>query len=139
MSRSNYSDECGHMELYRGNVERSIKSRRGQERLRELKEALLALPAKALQADVFVGLAPGEVCALGAWALAHAANTEEAAAMVPRDADDFVMARALEGRGWPKLLVWEAVYINDEANWGEETPEHRYARILAWVEENIVQ
>jgi hypothetical protein len=128
------------MELYRANVERSLRGKAGQARLRELREALLALPVKALEAEIF---AEGErdapkVCALGAWALAKQGGDPTAArAMVPPFGDDHVTAQYLKRHGWPKLVVWEAIYQNDEGSSRVQTPEQRYQFVLAWVEEQI--
>jgi hypothetical protein len=146
MSRSSYSDDWGdefpgQMELFRANVERSIKGKAGQARLRELRDALVALPVKELHPSIFAdGTAEApKVCGLGAWALAKAGGNPDAAhAMVPGDADDYETAVALKSHGWPKLVVLEAVYENDES-WRSmrETPAERYHRILAWVNENL--
>lgn len=147
MSRSCYTDDYGDdhpgiLNLFRANVRRSIQSRAGQARLCELRAALLALPVKALEADIF---AEGSndvprVCALGAWALAHAdGNVQQAHALVPRDADDHETHAGLKAYGWPRLVVLETVYQNDDGDvWRAETPEQRYARVLRWVEREIV-
>lgn len=171
MSRSCYSDDYGdeypgQLELFRANVERSIRGRAGQARLRELREALLALPVKELEAEMFAGGAPEKprVCALGAWALAKAGgDVERAADMVPGDADDYDTARALGPSGWPRLVVLDAIYVNDLTEWvydavegphqspyaytgvphgpvlygRRETPAERYRRVLRWVEDKI--
>ena len=146
MSRSCYSDDYGddfpgQLELYRANVRRSIKSAAGQARLRELRDALLALPVKALEADIFAEEGPDvpRVCALGAWALVKAGGDVNAArAMVSRDADDQETCAALKSHGWPRLVVMDAIYMNDGAN-HRLTPEGRYAYMLEWVNEQIVQ
>jgi hypothetical protein len=167
LSRSCYSDDYGddfpgQLELYRANVARSMRSKAGQARLRELRDALLALPVKELHPVTF---AEGtreqpKVCALGAWALAKAdGDPEKAAAMVPRDANDDDTYHALKSHGWPRLVVFDAIFYNDETRWvyetahgprqrweqhygplqfgRPETPAERYTRILAWVDEQI--
>lgn len=147
MSRSCYSDEYGdefpgQINLFRANVERSIRSRDGQARLRELRDALLALPVKELQPEIFAEGAANSprVCALGAWALAKCGgDVEQAHAMVPSDADDYETWDALQSHGWPKLVVLEAVYMNDEAWFGNVTPAERYKRVLKWVEGSIAK
>jgi hypothetical protein len=146
MSRSCYSDDYGdefpgQLELYRANVQRSIRSKAGQARLRELRDALLALPVKELEADTFAGGSPEtpRVCALGAWALAKAGDVEAAGDMVPTDADDHDTYDALKAHGWPKLVVLEAIYQNDDGHvYRHETPALRYARVLAWVERELL-
>ena len=147
MSRSNYSDDFGddfpgQMEFYRANVRRSIASKAGQARLRELRDALRALPVKALEAGIFAagGREAPMVCALGAWALDRAGGDPfKAAAAVPYGADDDETAVALEPSGWPRLVVLETVWVNDEGSYRAETPEQRYVRVLAWVESQIVE
>jgi hypothetical protein len=167
MSRSSYSDDYGdefpgQLELYRANVARSIKSKAGQARLRELRDALLALPVKELHASTFAEGTPEqpEVCALGAWALSKAGTPDAARAMVGRDADDADTAQALKPHGWPRLVVMDAIFFNDDTRyvyetaagprqrWEQhygplqigrrETPAERYARMLAWVEEQLI-
>jgi hypothetical protein len=147
MSRSNYTEDDefpGQFDLYRANVERSLRSKAGQARLREMRDALLALPVKALEAGIFI---TGDedsprVCGLGAWALHHARSVAEASALVPKypadvATDDYDTADALKRFGWPKLVVWEAIFINDE-HWSCVTPEVRYEKVLAWVNANIL-
>jgi hypothetical protein len=167
MSRSCYSDEYGddfpgQLELYRANVRRSMRSKAGQARLRELRAALLALPVKALEAGIFAEGSQEEpqVCALGAWALSRVGDPEAAREMVGRDADDEETYEALKSYGWPRLVVFDAIFQNDDVRyvydtvegprrqWEQhygpltvgrpETAEERYIRVLAWVESQIV-
>jgi hypothetical protein len=148
MSRSNYTEDYddefpGQFDLYRANVDRSIRSKAGQARLRELRDALLALRVKKLEAGIFIAGDEDNprVCGLGAWALHHARGVAEASAIVPKypadvAADDYDTADALKRFGWPKLVVWEAIYVNDLA-WSRISSEERYQRVLAWVTKNI--
>lgn len=147
MSRSCYVDDYGddfpgQLDLFRANVQRSIWSRAGQARLRELRDALSALPVKELAADLFAAGsdASPEVCGLGAWAWWKSQGDIAAArAMVPSDADDHDTCDALKSRGWPRLVVLEAVYMNDDGGLSRgETPANRYARVLAWVESQLL-
>lgn len=64
MSRSGYSDDCENLELYRNAVERALNGKRGQTLLRELLEALDAMPDKRLYRGSFATGA-GEFCTLG--------------------------------------------------------------------------
>lgn len=145
MSRSSYSDDYGddfpgQINLYRANVERSIRSKDGQARLRELKAALEALPTKALEAEIFAEGTREQprVCALGAWALHRSGGDIEAAhAMVPLDGDDHDTYEALKDYGWPRLVVMEAIYENDEGTWNIQTPEQRYAYMMRWLDANL--
>ena len=73
MSRSCYSDDYGdefpgQVDLFRANVRRSMRSKAGQARLVELRDALLALPVKELEAETFAAgtRETPKVCALGA-------------------------------------------------------------------------
>jgi hypothetical protein len=146
MSRSSYSDDYGddfpgQINLFRANVDRSIKSRNGQARLLELRAALVAMPVKELEAEIFAegSQESPRVCGLGAWALARCGgDVEKAHGMVPRDADDTETSDVLRSFGWPKLLVYEAIYQNDEGSWRVETPVDRYRRMLAWVNANLL-
>jgi len=171
MSRSSYSDDYGddfpgQLGLFRANVRRSIRSARGQARLRELRDALLAMPVKELDSDVFVeGEASNPaVCALGQWALTKAGgDVESAKEMAGHDPEcDESTAEALAEHGWPRLVVLETIYENDDTRGRDievygpsrspwhygyywrgvhyfipETPAERHARMLAWVEERL--
>lgn len=67
MSRIGYSDEedyPGQFQLWRANLARSLRGRKGQQALRDLREALLAMPEKRLIAHHLA--APDGVCANGA-------------------------------------------------------------------------
>lgn len=149
MSRSSYSDDYGdefpgQLNLYRGNVRRSIQSKAGQARLRELREALLALPVKELEANTFVeGTRDSpRVCVLGAWALAKQHGDPQAAATMLKsaDADDLETFECLAPHGWPKLVVLEAIYMNDEGDgWRVQTPAQRYGFVLDWVNRQIAE
>lgn len=149
MSRSSYSDDFGdeypgQLELYRANVKRSMRGRAGQARLRELRDALLALPVKELHDGIFVAgtREQPQVCALGAWALHQAGGDPFAAgAMLGRagaDADDLDTAKALSSYSWPELVVRDTIWQNDrDSYFRPETPAERYTRVLAWVEAHI--
>lgn len=171
MSRSSYSDDLddypGQLELYRGNVARSMRGRQGQKMLREMRDALLALPVKELHADVFASGTKErpKVCALGAWATQKAGTPDAGAALVSEPDYDEETAADLAKHGWPKLVVLDTIYENDRHDYriahahgplprhegyrynypGEwtvsyyydETPAERYARVLAWVEGSI--
>ena len=171
MSRSSYSDEFGdefpgQAGLFRANVRRSMRGSDGQARLRELRDALEALPVKALHADIFAGGTNEQpaVCALGAWAFKKTGDTLAAREMVTDPDDDVETADSLNAHGWPKLVVFDTIYENDRkaytymevvgphqspyayygGSWPvryrvDETPEQRYTRVLAWVSDRIVE
>ena len=124
MSRSGYSDDYEYLDLYRASVERATRGRRGQSFLRRLRDALEAMPVKRLIADQIVD--HGEVCALGAVDPVATIDSDDSYAL----AVHFGIARALAA---------EIVYQNDEMPWHEETPEQRWIRMRAWVEEQIAK
>lgn len=108
MSRSGYSDDCDDnwaLIRWRGAVASSIRGKRGQAALRELVQALDALPEKRLAADSLVN-ADGEFCTLGALGRARGMD------MAPIDPEDReAVARAF---GLPEALAAEVMYLNDE-------------------------
>jgi hypothetical protein len=70
MSRISYSEDesfPGQFALWRSNLNRSIASKRGQESLRDLREALLGLPQKRLISHHLAK--DGDVCTTGALVL----------------------------------------------------------------------
>ena len=147
MSRSSYTDDYGEdypgqLELYRANVERSMRGKAGQARLRELRDALLALPVKELHDGIFAAGTPEKpaVCALGAWALKRAGGDPAKAAEMagPSPEEDTETAAALAAHGWPRLVVMDTIFMNDDVG-RHETPAERYARVLAWVESQIIE
>lgn len=170
MSRSSYSDDFGEdfpgqLELYRANVERSMRGKAGQARLRELREALLALSVQELHDGIFAAGTADKpaVCALGAWALHQAGGDPAKAAPFagPSPDEDEATADALGAHGWPRLVVLDTIFQNDHdyyvyetfegppTRWQTydwpmrrgrpETPAERYTRVLAWVESQIVE
>lgn len=123
MSRSGYSDDCENPGLWRGAVRRATTGYFGQHLLRRLRDALDAMPTKRLITDAIKDES-GEVCALGA--LDPNATSYDAEDL----AKHFKIARALAA---------EIVYMNDEGlGWyGVETPEQRWTRMRAWVDDQI--
>jgi hypothetical protein len=163
MSRSCYSEDYGdeypgQLDLFRANVQRSIRGKQGQARLRELRDALLSMPVKALYDDLW--RSGDQVCALGAWAARFSPSVA-----VSNDADDHDIATALGDVGWPRLVVLEAVYLNDDREfeyvkaegpprWADSTgrcygypedvrmsitPERRYTKVLEWATNQITR
>lgn len=139
MSRSGYSEDCDNLMLWRGAVRSAIKGRRGQAFLRELLEALDALPQKRLVADEM--LSPtGEVCALGSVGVRRGMDAELLEGLT-EDAPDDVAKHF----GIAYALAAEIVYVNDEARlpyygpWRPESPEARWQRVRAWVVEHLAR
>jgi hypothetical protein len=126
MSRSGYSDDCENLGLWRASVANAMRGARGQHFLRKLRDALDAMPVKRLIVDSIAN-EQGEVCALGA--------VDPHAKVDPED-------RHAVGQhfGIAPAMAAEIVYMNDEYDWGTafETPESRWVRMRAWVEQQIV-
>ena len=134
--RISYSDEedfPGQFGLWQGNCMRSIGGKNGQAVLRELEQALLALPEKRLIADELEN-AEGEVCAIGALAKFRQYQPK---------ADPEEMEEVGIELGMPRMVAWKVVCLNDvelDTRYDKEqgrvvpiTPEERYERVLAQV------
>lgn len=76
MSRSGYSNDCENLGLWRQAVARAIHGKRGQSFLREMADALDAMPVKELIAGDVVRNDNG-VCAIGSVALARKLDVTE--------------------------------------------------------------
>ena len=128
MSRSGYSEDCEHLELYRQAVERAIKGKRGQAFLCELANELDAMPVKRLIAEHLIDDV-GEVCAIGAVCKARAIDLGKVYEGDPQSIADAV--------GIARALAAEIAWMNDEYNYDPETPEQRWVRMREWVRRNI--
>ncbi|MDB5848220.1 MAG: hypothetical protein JWP29_1972 [Rhodoferax sp.] len=130
MSRSGYSDDCDsewQLIMWRGRVASATRGKRGQAMLRELLVALDALPTKRLIAHELI--ADGDVCAIGSLGLARGVEMEKL------DVEDYrAVARTF---GVAEPLVREIEWVNDEAGWGNETPEARWSRMRDWIASQI--
>jgi hypothetical protein len=122
MSRSGYSDDGG-TELYRANIDRALKGKRGQDFLKELVKALDALPNKRLIAGDLSR--EGEVCAIGALGLYK--NID----IVDIDPED--PQRVAKMFNVSESMAREVVFENDEATYTIETPEARWQRMRNWA------
>lgn len=145
-----YNDESlneGRYALWQANLQRALKGKRGQKALRELREALLALPVKKLVAGSLCDLAAdGEAsfCAVGAFAFykrQQAGESAEHAIQALAEADsgeEYELPTVEEGEacGLVHTLAWELAMRNDEI-YGGLTPEGRYTRYLAWVDSQL--
>jgi len=128
MSRSNYNDECDGWELirWRGAVASAINGARGQQMLRELAEALDAMPQKRLIVDSLIS--DGEVCAMGCLGRRRGIDMSE---IDPYDPE--TVAKVF---GIAPALAREIACINDD--WGyHNTPEERWGIVRRWVSENL--
>lgn len=121
MSRSDYSDDCENLGLWRGAVKRATNGYHGQHLLTKLRDALDAMPVKRLITDAIKDES-GDVCALGALD----------ATVESYDARDLARHFRI---AW--ALAAEIVYENDE-RYQQDTPEQRWTRMRAWVEAQIL-
>lgn len=136
MSRSGYSDDFDSWAQlrWRGAVRSAIKGARGQAFLRELRDALDAMPEKALIANE-LQVSNGSYCTLGVLGQARGIDMST---LDPEDTE-----RVAKSFGIAYAMAAEIVYENDEAGeWKyrydeSEPPEARWKRMRAWVEDNI--
>ena len=124
MSRCGYSEDLENWTLirWRGQVASAVRGKRGQAFLRELVEALDALPEKRLIAHELES--DGNVCAIGSVGLQRGVD------MSTLDPDDSVSIASVFGIADP--LVREIEAINDEEGWSD-TPEQRWQRMRNWA------
>lgn len=156
--RINFCDDeerPGQFALWDANCQRSLKGKAGQQALRDLEAALLALPEKRLIHGLLED-EHGAVCAVGAYAKHKGLDLSK---FDPEDESDAVGVKA----GMPRLVAWKVVALNDieiddyyrtvegpEMHHGhgdywprgvwqrvQYTPEERYEKVLAWVRANL--
>jgi len=132
MSRSDYVDDCDDslaMGRWRAQVMSAIRGKRGQKLLRDLAEALDAMPEKKLIANELK--ANGGYCALGVLGEKRGLNLD---IIDPEDsetvADQFDIA---------EQLAREIVYQNDEASCSWNSPENRWKYMRNWVDEHLMK
>ncbi|MGE7207479.1 hypothetical protein ACQKJZ_17600 [Sphingomonas sp. NPDC019816] len=133
MSRAGYTedydfDQWAHIR-WRGAVASSIKGKRGQAFLRELADALDAMPEKRLIAGDLER--EDNVCTIGSLGKVRGVDM---AKLDPEDPGPIA-----DAFGIAEPLVREIEYMNDEAGWYNETPEARWKRMRAWVEASIMK
>src|SRR6202453_1189972 len=131
MSRSGYTDDYEHMNLYRATVQRTINGKKGQAFLKDLAKALDEMPEKKLIVGDLVAES-GEVCAIGAGCKTRGLDVSGV------DVDDAERVGKLVGISRP--LAAEIEFENDEGAYyrnKNESPEERWVRVRKWVSENI--
>lgn len=126
MSRSGYSEDSEHLAMWRGQVASAIRGCRGQAFLRELLDALNAMPVKRLIANDL--RKDGEVCALGSVGAKRGIDLE---GLDPEDYDTLANVFGIANQ-----LVQEIEYMNDDAEWND-TPEKRWQRIHSWATSHL--
>jgi hypothetical protein len=130
--RINWCDEerfPGQFDLWQENCERSLRGKQGQEELRQLRAALLALPEKRLIHELLEDEAGG-VCAIGAYGKYKGLDLSQF------DVDSNTDEVGIAG-GMPALVAWKVVEMNDLEFNRSITPEQRYERMLAWIESKL--
>lgn len=127
MSRSGYTDDCEHLELYRATVNRALRGERGQAFLREMAAAMDAMPEKVLIAGELMN-EHGEVCAIGAVCKSRGLDV--------RYLDYTDNEKVAETIGISYSMTAEIAYLNDE--WTTESPDERWERMRKWVGEQII-
>lgn len=132
MSRHGYSDDLEQQSLamWRGRVASATRGKRGQTMLREIRDALDAMPVKRLIVGDLVR-DDGDVCTLGA--LGVYKKVPGISEIDPSDHD--VLAATFDVA---ECLIQEIEYENDES-WHCNTPEQRWAYMRRWVEQQIKQ
>ena len=131
MGRSGYTEgwdeEPWQTIMWRGQVASAIRGKRGQAFLRELVEALDAMPEKRLIAHE---LRKGdEVCALGAVGAKRGVELEK---LDPEDYDTIAGVF-----GVAHQLIQEIEWMNDEVAAYGDTPESRWIRVRNWAAEKL--
>lgn len=138
---------------FSGNVRRAVAGKKGRKFLLELEAALLALPEKRLSKGAMAAaredfetyppkppVATGEVCALGAVAVARALAAGKDRMKVlqglsekfdPEESGWELTKMAAKELDICHPLAWAVVYRNDECS--AQTDEERYEKVLEWV------
>lgn len=135
MSRSGYSDDHDNWDLirWRGQVASATKGKRGQAFLRELLEALDAMPDKRLIKNDFQA-ADGCLCTLGVIGAKRGVDLKALDATHEDDGYGCDTHQVGEVFGIARQLAAEIMYENDDGEWrGRESPEERWKRMRAWV------
>lgn len=136
MSRSGYVDDLdvGQFNLWRGAVLRAVRGKRGQRAVRDLIEALDAMPEKRLAADLFD--AEGSHCALGAIAAHRRVDLEHIQDPFAHPGDLYdcrdEIADALD---IAPALAAEVMFLNDER--GHDSDEDRWRYMRRWAERQL--
>lgn len=137
MSRSGYVDDfddCGgRANLWYGTVRRAIRGKRGQKLLRDMRDALDAMPDKRLIPQALVDEDGGH-CALGALG---AMRGIDMSAIDPEEPEHVAAAFSVA-----PALVREISFENDDFYpYGnqENVEEKRWKYMRIWVERNIIK
>lgn len=131
MGRARYSEDIDQWALirWRGQVASAIRGARGQAFLRELIQALDAMPEKKLIAHELEQ--SGNVCAIGSVGARRGIDMSK---LDPEDPDGIAAEF-----GIAQQLVREIEFMNDEAILWNETDGDRWKRMRAWAEEQLIK
>jgi hypothetical protein len=129
VSRSGYVDDDDQLAIgrWRGAVRSAMRGKRGQSFLRQMLEALNAMPEKRLITKHLVN-SDGDVCGLGAIGKTRGLDMRE---IDPEDREA-VAAKF----GIAHAMACEIMHENDEF-WQPESNENRWYRMRLWIESQI--
>lgn len=141
-------DHPGQWALWENALWRAINGRRGQQVLRDLEQALLELPEKALMEG---GLSDGKrVCAVGAYVAKKRVDAGEDRDAVLQDmivpvdewghfdgweTEEKTISKG-QRAGMQLTMIVAVAGLNDDLY--KATPEQRYEKVLSWVRERIL-
>jgi hypothetical protein len=116
---------------WQGAVKSAIRGKRGQAFLRELADAMDAMPDKRLIDRA--ANRDGAYCALGVVAAARGIDLVRLNSIMD-DMDDHDTKLVADAFGISDALAREIMYANDDSlNWRPETPEQRWQRMREWI------
>lgn len=145
MSETRYFDggDCEPMpyELWQHNLEAALGGKRGQQALRDLKAALLALPERKLIRGALCQVNPNgppAFCAVGAYVYRKrvlAGEQPEAVIqdLLNHDPSDTDTATAGKRAGLVWTLAWELGFMNDD-RFADRTDEQRFEEFMEWID-----
>ncbi len=129
MSRSNYTEEWDpSINLWRANVVRTVKGKRGRAFLEELAAEMDAMEVKELITHELINES-GACCTIGV--------VMKARGISPEGIDETDPEAVGKTVGISRVLAAEIEYMNDEYGWHNETPANRFIRMRQWVEEAL--
>lgn len=132
MGRLTYCDDWDEWALIRqrGAIARATRGQRGQAFLRALLEALDAMPEKVLISEELQN-GEGDVCAIGALGKHRRMDMSR---IDPEDQEQVALAFNIA-----VCLAFEVASQNDDGGRYDESPQHRWTRMRAWVARQIKQ
>jgi len=151
MSRAGYRDdydgEGPPPEFWYRAIENAIHGKRGQQFMRDLRDALDAIPTKRLIASELRD-SDGEVCALGSVGVRRGVDMSKLLRPPECDEEGWEIDWECDVHENSELLgSWfniapglarEVMFQNDDGNYAPvETPEHRWVRMRNWVAEQL--